>query len=102
MQFFPRPGLLSKASSGLFAQLPQSRLGAAGTVRVGREVSQVFPDQSIDRGVPFGGVPPNGGQDILVHAQRNILHEHSICVTVSNSKVCWIGARERAAVGMPA
>src|SRR5579863_6163830 len=82
MQIFPGPGLLAEPALRLRAQLPQSRPGALCAILMRGETSQVLPDQRVYGGVAFRGMAANGSQDILVHAESNILHDHSICVTV--------------------
>jgi len=46
------------------------------------ETGQILTDQSVYGGIAFSGMATNSGQDILVDAERDILHDHSICVTV--------------------
>src|SRR5579864_3484333 len=82
MQILPGPGFLAEPALRLCAQLPQSRPGALCPILVRGETGQVLTDQSVHSGVAFGGMAANGGQDILVHAESDVLHDHSICVTV--------------------
>ena len=82
MQIFPGLRLLAKPPLGLRAQLPQSRAGALCPILVGGETGQVLTDQSVHGGVAFGGMSANGGKNILVYAEGDILHYHSICVAV--------------------
>jgi hypothetical protein len=53
------------------------------------EIRQVVTDQSVDSGLVFGGMAANSGQYALVYAERDILHSHSICVTV------FVGKRDK-------
>ena len=89
MQILPGPRFLAESPPGLRAQLPQSRPGALCPVLVRGETGQVGADQSVNGGVAFGGMTANSSQDIFVYAERDILHYHSICVTV------WMRNRQR-------
>ena len=82
MQILAGPRFLAESPVRLRAQLPQSRPGALRPVLVRGETGQVLTDQSVNGGIAFGGVSANGSQDVLVHAERDILHDHSLCVTV--------------------
>lgn len=82
MQIFPGPGLLAETPLRLRTQLPQSRPGALGPILVRGKTRQVLTDQRVNGGVVFGGMAANSGQDVLVYAERDILHDHSICATV--------------------
>src|SRR5271157_1199082 len=47
------------------------------------EICQVFTHQRVNAGVVFGGVPADGGQNVVIHAESDVPHMHSIRVTVS-------------------
>src|ERR1700730_15263409 len=87
MQIFPRPLFLTKPSSRLRAQSPQPRPGALCPILVRGEICQIIADQSVDGGVMFGGMTANGGEYSLIDAESDILHSHSICVTVRYEQV---------------
>jgi hypothetical protein len=68
---------------GLFTQLPQPGSSAAGTVPMSGEIRQVLTHQRVHAGVVLGGVPADGGQNVVIHAESDVSHMHSIRVTVS-------------------
>src|SRR5260370_32713121 len=82
MQILAGPRFLAQLPLRSRTQLPQSRPGALCPILVRGETGQVLTDQSVNGGVAFGGMAANSSQDILVYAERDILHDHSICVTV--------------------
>src|SRR5882724_4605501 len=82
MQILAGPRFLAELPLRFRAQLPQSRPGPLGPILVRGETGQKLTDQSVHRGVAFGGMAANRSQDILVYAERDILHDHSIRVTV--------------------
>jgi hypothetical protein len=82
MQIFPGPRFLAEPALRLRAQLPEPRPGAFCPVLVRGEIGKVFTDQSVDGAVSVDRVAANGRQHILVYTESDILHEHSICVTV--------------------
>ena len=84
MQIFPVPGFLAKPSLGLLTQLPQSAASLTGAILVRCQIGQVFPNNTVDRGIMLCGVASHGSQNILIHRQSNVLHAHSICETVWN------------------
>src|ERR1035437_3001711 len=47
------------------------------------EIRQVFTHQRVHAGVVFGGVPADGGQNVVIHAESDVPHMHSIRVTVT-------------------
>src|SRR5271166_1438413 len=94
MQVFPGPRFLAKLAFSLFAQLPQPRPGAICAAFVRGEICQVFADQSIDAGVALRGMAPNGVEHVLIQAESDVLHEHSICVTVQSHKLTIRSSRD--------
>jgi hypothetical protein len=46
------------------------------------EIRQVIPYQGVDAGILFSGMPTDDGQNLFIDAERDVLHEHSICETV--------------------
>jgi len=82
MQVLTGPRFLAEPALRLRAQLPQSRSGAPGPILVRGETGQVLTDQSVDGRIAFGSMAAHCSQDILVYAERDVLHSHSICVTV--------------------
>jgi hypothetical protein len=82
MQVRARPGFSSQATVGFFAQLPQPFPRAACTVMVLGEIRQVFAYEGIHTRIPLRGMMSDGLKNVVVNAQRYILHLHSICATV--------------------
>lgn len=82
MQVFPGPRFLTQAPRGLSAQLPQTSPRPIRPILMGGQSRQVVPDQGVDGGVTFSGMTANGSQNVLVDAERDVLHLHSIRVTV--------------------
>lgn len=51
-----------------------------------RDFSQIVPNELVDRSRVRRGVLPYGRKDLLVDAEGNVLHAHSLCVTVRRVK----------------
>ena len=82
IQICPGPGFLAKPTLRFIAQLPESRPSVLCPALVCGEICQVLPDQSVNGRIMFGGMPTKGDQDVLIYAESDLLHKHSICVIV--------------------
>jgi len=82
LQILPRPSLVAKTAGGSFAQLPQAYPRAASTILVSGKVAEEVAHQRVHTGVLCGAIAAHGSQDVVVYAERYILHPHSIRVTV--------------------
>ena len=46
------------------------------------QIGQVLADQRIHCRIPLGGMPANGGENLVIDTERDVLHIHSIRGTV--------------------
>lgn len=78
MQILPGPGLLAGLRLRLLAQLLQSRPGVFRPIVVRGETRQVSADQSVHRGIALGGIAADRSENLLVKAQSDVPHNHSL------------------------
>jgi hypothetical protein len=71
----------------LFAELFDSLAGTGSPVFALGYSGQVIPDQCVDRGVLVNSLPADSSEHLLVEGESDVLHVHSIRVTVWNVKV---------------
>ena len=81
MQILASPGFLAEPALRLFAQLPKSHAGATCLVLLLGEVCEVLTDECVHRGVSLSGMPASSGKHLVIYAERNVLHLHSVRVT---------------------
>src|ERR1035438_3162498 len=82
MQTVACPGLSAKPPSRPGAQFTKFRARAAGAILLRGQIRQILANQGIHARIPLGSVPADHRQNLFVHAERNVLHKHSICEAV--------------------
>ncbi len=60
-----------------------------GTVLAPGNSDEKLTDQSVHRRVALSRIASDCSESLFINAQSNVLHEHSLCVTVCFVKVGW-------------
>ena len=66
MQIFAGPCLFAEPALGLPAELAQPPARAPGPILMLGEIGEELAHQSVHRGVSFGGMPANSGENVIV------------------------------------